>query len=124
MASLGWVEKVLRYAVGVLPRQKIVLGLPAYGYVWGSKNGRAITHAGAASLLARHGLRPLWDAAARVPYFRYTQSGTTYAVWYENAQSGAVKAALARRYGLRGVAVWRLGYEDPELWAALAEEVG
>ncbi|NLG83822.1 MAG: hypothetical protein GX493_04260 [Firmicutes bacterium] len=119
VASLGWVEKVVRYAVTTLPRQKIVLGLPAYGYVWGPKNGRAITHAGALSLLAQHGLRSLWDATAQVPYFRYTQAGTTYAVWYEDKRSGMAKAALARRYGLRGVAVWRLGYEDPELWKTL-----
>ncbi|MCL6615072.1 MAG: hypothetical protein K6U03_10765, partial [Firmicutes bacterium] len=37
VASLGWVERVVRYAVSVLPRQKIVLGLPAYGYAWSAK---------------------------------------------------------------------------------------
>jgi len=120
VASLAWVEKVVRYAVTAFPRQKIVLGLPAYGYVWSGRGDWAIDFDQAAALLRRNGISPSWDYNAQVPYFRYTQAGVTHWVWYENNRSAAVKAALVRSHGLRGVAVWRLGYEDPALWQALA----
>ncbi len=120
VASLRWVDSVVRYATTVLPRQKIVLGLPAYGYVWSGRGDWAIDFGQAANLLRRNGLSPSWDYAAQVPYFQYVQDGVRHRVWYENNRSAAIKAALVRKYGLRGVAVWRLGYEDPALWAVLA----
>ena len=123
VASLAWVDSVVRYAVTAFPRQKIILGIPAYGYVWSSRGDKAITFGQAASLIRRYGVTPAWDYAAQVPHFQYTQAGATYRVWYENNRSAAAKAALVRRYGLRGVAVWRLGYEDPALWNSLAAKL-
>lgn len=120
VASLQWVESVVRYAVTVFPRQKIVLGLPAYGYSWSSRGDRALSFKQVSTVLRQNGASPAWDYRAQVPYFQYTKSGARHLVWYENSRSAAAKAALARRYGLRGVAVWRLGYEDPALWQTVA----
>lgn len=120
VASYTWVDKVVRYAASVFPRQKIVLGLPSYGYAWSSRGDRAVTFSQVGSLLKQYGVSPSWDYAAQVPYFRYYRDGVLYRVWYENSRSAAQKAALVKKYGLRGVAVWKLGYEDPALWTALA----
>jgi spore germination protein YaaH len=30
---------------------------------------------------------------------------------------------LIRKYGLKGVAVWRLGYEDPTIWTAIRQQL-
>ena len=120
VASIKWVDSVVRYAMSAFPRQKIVLGLPAYGYVWSARGDWAITFSQAANLVKRHGIGPSWDYTAQVPYFRYVEGGVTHKVWYENNRSASVKTDLVRKYGLRGVAVWRLGYEDPALWTVLA----
>jgi spore germination protein YaaH len=37
-------------------------------------------------------------------------------VWLEESASAAVRLALADRYGVGGVATWRLGLEDPQVW--------
>src|SRR5690606_6971692 len=35
VASIGWVERVVLYAISAgVPPEKIVLGIPAYGYDW------------------------------------------------------------------------------------------
>lgn len=120
VASFGWVERVIGYAESVFSPQRIVLGVPAYGYAWSGVTGKAITHGQAASLLVSRGITPSWDAWAQVPYFQYNDQGLLHNVWYENGASAAVKAALARRHGLRGVAVWRLGSEDPAVWSEIA----
>ena len=56
----------------------------------------------------------------QTPFFTYTEAGTKYEVWYENRHSTAAKLRLVDKYNLRGVAVWRLGYEDPGIWEVLS----
>ncbi len=124
VASYAWVDAVLRYAMRCFPRYKIILGLPAYGYDWSARGDRALSFPQAASLLRHNGLSPSWDYRAQVPYFQYKKAGITHQVWYENNRSAAWKTGLVKQYGLRGVAVWRLGYEDPALWPVLAAQLG
>ena len=37
-------------------------------------------------------------------------------VWLEDSQSAAARLQLAERFGAGGVATWRLGLEDPQVW--------
>jgi spore germination protein len=39
-------------------------------------------------------------------------------VWFENGASAAARLGLASRYGVRGVASWRMGLEDERVWPA------
>jgi spore germination protein YaaH len=41
-------------------------------------------------------------------------------VWIEESASAAARLALAERYGTGGVATWRLGQEDPNVWPLFA----
>ncbi len=55
--------------------------------------------------------------------FAYTdEAGNQHEVWFENAASIRAKLQLAHRLGIRGIALWRLGMEDPEIWTMLADE--
>jgi len=40
-------------------------------------------------------------------------------VWFEESTGATARLAQVDRYGLGGVASWRLGLEDPKLWPAL-----
>ena len=40
-------------------------------------------------------------------------------VWLEGAASAAARLPLADRYRAGGVALWRLGHEDPTLWTVV-----
>ena len=42
-------------------------------------------------------------------------------VWVEDATSTAERIGLAARYGIAGVASWRLGLEDPAVWDAVRD---
>lgn len=116
VASFGWVEQVVRYATGAVEPARLVLGLPAYGYLW-SREGpaRALTHAQAMAELRASRATLRWHPVHKVPYF----ADGSREVWFEDRYSAASKVSLVRRYGLGGVAVWRLGQEDPKLWEAL-----
>jgi len=117
VASLPWVEQVARYALSTIPREKILLGLPAYGYDWYPGGADYISFAQAESRARRYGAAVQWDARAQVPYYRYWDAyGRQHTVYYENASSMAGKVDLVTSLGLGGVAIWRLGFEDPASW--------
>jgi len=49
------------------------------------------------------------------------QAGTpqTHAVWIEDSVSASARIGLADARHLRGIATWRLGFEDPNVWPLL-----
>ncbi|WFR71357.1 hypothetical protein P9209_20230 [Prescottella defluvii] len=57
-----------------------------------------------------------WDETSRSAHFGYLLDGIAHEVWFENARSVEAKADLARHHGLAGIALWRLGGEDPSIW--------
>ncbi|MGE5577697.1 MAG: glycosyl hydrolase family 18 protein, partial [Syntrophothermus sp.] len=73
VASVGWVEDVIRFTVNRIPREKVLIGIPAYGYDWPGNGGPAttVTYDSAMSLARRLGIAPRWDDSAKVPYFTY-----------------------------------------------------
>ncbi|HHY47165.1 MAG TPA: glycosyl hydrolase family 18, partial [Firmicutes bacterium] len=114
------------YAETQMPRSKIYLGIPAYGYDWPlywGEDVRAVSYRQAVSTASRSGVKPLWDAGSASCYFRYSSARGLHEVWFENGTSLAQKARLARERGLGGIVVWRLGYEEPEFWEIIKREL-
>jgi spore germination protein YaaH len=125
VAPTDWVRDVVDYAVERVPRDKLVLGMATYGYDWGgSDEGRGLQHVDAVALAERVGAEPRWDGEAAAWTFDYVEQGQQHTVWYEDARSLATKQQVAADAGLRGIAIWQLGGEDPRLWAAVAEATG
>ncbi|REJ13440.1 MAG: spore gernimation protein [Bacillaceae bacterium] len=129
VSPIPQVRKVLDYAVSVIPRNKIVMGAPLYGYDWtlpykkGGKFAKRIAPAEAADLAAKEGVEIQYDNEAQAPWFRYTDDqNKTHEVWFENEQSMQAKFNLVKEYGLNGVAYWVLGEPFPQNWTLLEKE--
>ncbi|WP_050742200.1 glycosyl hydrolase family 18 protein [Symbiobacterium thermophilum] len=126
VASLPWVERVVAYAVTQIPPEKILLGIPAYGYDWIAGTRQVVgglSTGGAYSLAARHGAEVRWDDEAQVPWFRYVADGAEHIVYFENSRSAAAKLRLVGRYGLGGIAIWRLGLNEDGLWEVVVDHL-
>lgn len=122
VAPMGWVKAAVAYALTRMPAQKIVLGLAAYGYNWGSNGTTVEVHdVGAVHLAELEGVPIQWNSTYGESTFSYTSAGTQHTVWFENGYSDAAKIALANANHLGGVAIWRLGDEDPHLWTVLQQ---
>lgn len=113
IASQQWVRSVLNYTVTQVPPKKVILGIPGYGYNWGSNGAVALSY-GQAHQLARQ-----YASSSSKNHFVYVQNGQVHSVWFENAASLLNKIQLVSGYELRGIALWRLGIEDPKLWYLL-----
>jgi spore germination protein len=121
IAPPSWVDKVLMLATENVPRDRITLGLPTYGYDWiANGNGTAVQWADVQAIADSRGAPQQWDAGTSSPWLRYTdEQGREHTVWYEDARSLGVKLDLARSYRVSRVVLWRLGGEDPAVWSAL-----
>ena len=119
--------------------EKIILGVPYYGYNWvvedDSPNstripgndvlGYSISQNYAQISDSDYRKDIVWDEEAKVPYFTYTSdTGATRQVYFENAESLKEKYIFAKEEGLQGVGIWALGYDEDkkELWNVLREE--
>jgi spore germination protein YaaH len=124
VAPLDWVSSVIDYAVERVPADKLMLGVPTYGYDWVGTRGEVVNAADAVDLAEEVGAEPVWDDVSASWTFSYDRDGDQHTVWYEDARSLGAAQELAREAGLRGVAIWQLGGEDPEMWPTLATVTG
>ncbi|ADD02083.1 glycoside hydrolase family 18 [Thermoanaerobacter mathranii subsp. mathranii str. A3] len=123
IASIGFVTNVLNYAVTVIPPEKIWLGMAVYGYDWteGINYPRTLTYEQAVTLARNLGVTVIYDETAQESTYTYVLDGKTHTVWFEDSRSFSAKLALVDRYKLSGIAIWRLGQEDPAIWNILKE---
>ncbi|SDP94425.1 Glycosyl hydrolases family 18 [Actinopolyspora xinjiangensis] len=122
VAPVDWIRDVLAYARGTIPPDKIVLGVPLYGYDWSEGKGQPVTWGEATRIAQRHDVRVRFDEDSRSPWFAYTDSdGTRHEVWFENAASSRAKFEVADRAGIGGVYLWMYGPADPATWPRLRE---
>jgi spore germination protein len=119
VAPLPWVRDVVDYAVERIPPEKLMLGLATYGYDWVGTSGENLGAQDAVALARAQDAELVWDDEVAATRFAYTAGGEGHTVWFENARSLAAKQAVAFEAGLRGVALWSLGGEDPQVWAEL-----
>jgi len=125
VAPINEVRKVLNYAVTVIPRQKIFMGIPNYGYDWTlpfkpGTAARALSNPGAVDLARRVGANIQYDPVAQAPFFRYyDDSGRQHEVWFEDARSILAKLSLANEFNLGGLSYWTIGRRFPQNWLVL-----
>ncbi|MEC8193798.1 MAG: glycosyl hydrolase family 18 protein [Myxococcota bacterium] len=101
---------------------KLIVGLPLYGYAWPTDNdaipGFATGTAEAHSLASIVDDRPLvderYDIVTDTPW---AWDGTTQ-LWFDDADSLEIKLSWAVAEGVQGVGFWALGYAggDPDFW--------
>lgn len=118
IADIHWVENNLAYALKFIPKNKLYLGIAAYGYDWSNKGVESLEYNALMALSQRYNSQIVWDEQSKSPHFSYND-GTSHQVWYENKESLKYKLDLITKYDIAGAALWKLGEEDPNSWPIL-----
>ena len=129
IGGLPYMERVIRTALaqGVAPGQ-LSLGIGFFSMHWrtewnaerkGYSWSRGLGWRAASELLQKAGAAPQWDVVQGASQARWESNGVFEYAWIEDARALTPKLALQKRYGLRGISVWRIGQEDPGVWAQL-----
>jgi len=125
VAPINEVRRVLNYAVTAIPREKIFMGIPNYGYNWtlpyeeGSA-AQTISNTGAVDLAYEVGSWISYDPISQAPFFKYyDSSGKQHEVWFEDARSILAKLTLANEFRLGGISYWTINRYFPQNWLVL-----
>lgn len=127
VAPLDKVRQVVEYAVTQIPPEKIMLGIPNYGYDWPLPYVRGVTEATtignveAAQIAVAKRAEIQFDETAMSPFFRYTQAGIIHEVWFEDVRSLLAKFELIQEFGLLGAGYWQIMDWFLANWLLLAD---
>ena len=132
VASASFIENSIKYALKYVPANKIVLGLPFFGRIWGeSFNGQGVAMSMCETIIHRYGASTWFDESTKSPVaqINVTDDSTTingkrltqgtYTLHYENAASIAHKLSIAEKYNLLGFGAWALGQETDDVWQVI-----
>ncbi|MBO4375765.1 MAG: SH3 domain-containing protein [Lachnospiraceae bacterium] len=120
VASIDYVKHGITETLKSVPANKVINALPLYTIQWRT-NGATVTDDyvtmnNQADMVSRLGGSYVWDETTCQNYLEVNSGGTLYQVWLEDAESIQVKLNVMKANEIGGVAVWRLGYEDPAIW--------
>lgn len=127
VAPFDWVESSIQQMIkeGVSP-SKIYLGVASYGYNWHDDQSGGFSQPTEEILkqARQRGADVRWDTQHKEPYYiYYGPNGTQRKVYFESSSTLKQKIALAQKYKLYGIALWRMGFEDPSFWSAIKQTV-
>ncbi|MDR2687991.1 MAG: LysM peptidoglycan-binding domain-containing protein [Oscillospiraceae bacterium] len=125
VAPINEVRRAVEYAMSRIPKDKILMGIPNYGYDWKipwqqGTNATVVQNPGAVAIAARQGANIEFDGTAQTPWFRYTEAGGQgREVWFEDARSIRAKLELVRALGVAGVSYWTVNNPFAANWTLL-----
>ena len=124
VASINFVEEGIARTVEEVPANKVIDALPFYTRIWETTTENASTSISSQAVgmqmaedyVTNHNIEVVWDDETCQNYGEYTSGNTLHQVWLEDERSIQVKLNIMEKYGIGGVASWRLGFEKPEIW--------
>jgi spore germination protein len=121
VAPLWWVKETTAYMIDRIPREKILLGLPTYGYNWSPEgNATTVTAPKLAEIESRYEVQKFFDQESMSPYYiYYDEKGKRHVIWMENEQSLSEKLTVALENRLAGISFWRIGNGFYDLYRVL-----
>lgn len=123
LAPIDWYEKNIKYAIEKCGGpHKVLVGVGLYGYDWVKdkngktiKDGETVTYVDAISRADQNGAKIIYDESTQAPHYNYKD----HEVWFENDKSISAKLDVITKYNPAGIALWRLGQEQPEVWSLI-----
>lgn len=114
VSPIDEVRRVFDYAVTAIPSQKILMGMPNYGYDWtlpfvqGSA-ARILSNTAAIAQASEVGAVIRYDEESQAPFYNYyDRQGRRHEVWFDDVRSIRARLRLIRDYNLGGLSYWTI----------------
>ncbi len=127
ISPINEMERVLDYAVTVIPKEKILLGFQIYARDWKlpfieGNVAETFSIQEAMDIAYKYNATIHYDVISQSPFYIYTdENGIAHEVWFEDARSAQAKFDLVKDYDLRGLSYWVLGYPFQQNWELLED---
>jgi spore germination protein YaaH len=115
VASLPWCVDVIDYALSVIEKDRIVMGLPLYGRAWQDKRlAKALGFHNVQDIIAAKNAKTNYQSELG-SYFEYSER-VMVKVFYDDLRSIREKLQLYNSKNVKSVAFWRIGLGPADLW--------
>ena len=127
VASLSYVSNGITNALDMVPKEKLINGVPFYTRVWKEDSKQNVTTSSAYSmdgvqeLIDKYKVKPTWDETLGQYYVEIPLKDGKYRIWIEDASSLEEKLKLVQANNLAGIACWKLGLESSDVWPVIAK---
>ncbi len=121
IASQSWFVDRVKSAVKAVGRDKAIVAIGNYAYDW-TAPGKGDPDSIEETWLVAHDsdAKVIFDKVSGNPGFGYEEDGVAHTIWFLDAATAWNQLRAVDLEGVGGVALWRLGTEDPDTWKALA----
>ncbi len=121
IAPPGWMDAVLTFAESEVPPDKIMMGLPFYGYDWSGGTAVGLDWADAQVLIAQYAPAVARDPSGEATFIYTDAMGIVHTVFFQDEVSIADKLGVITgdHPAIRGIAIWVLEREDPGFWGVI-----
>lgn len=132
VSSMNFVDQAIRKTLELVPKEKVILGVPYYTRLWAEKNigddkieltSKAYGMDSAKVKLQQQQVAPVWLSDIGQYYGEYTKGDTTYKVWLEDERSMEWRLKKIVEYDLAGVAAWKLRLENKNIWPLINDYI-
>lgn len=123
-----WISKTMDYSLNSVetPNEKVFMGIGLFGLSWKENpdgtfigENSDLSHEYLSQQITKHQIHPMWNESANTPSFTFEDENGKHVIWFENKQSIDKKIELANELQIGGLAFWRLGGEDQEIWRSI-----
>jgi spore germination protein YaaH len=136
VAGWQWVNENLEYALKVVPREKLSLGIPLYGYHWYTSAPTTDKATGeekpklsadyigapdAMQLATAYGGKVEWDEADHSAFVYFYRDQMREWIFFTDLRTFRDRYQLVKDRQLQGFCSWVLGTEDAEIWGLLPD---
>jgi spore germination protein YaaH len=134
VAGWDWTTDNLNYALKLVPKEKLSLGIPLYGYHWytgaptkenesakekPNPTAESISSPNALLLAEAYDGKIQWDAEDHSAYFYFYRDQMREWIYFTDLRTFKDRYELAQKNDLQGFCSWVLGEEDPAIWTFL-----
>jgi peptidoglycan-N-acetylglucosamine deacetylase len=124
IAAQDWFVRNVANIRKLVPPEKLVMGIPNYGYDWPAKSknnptpiAQPVTFQQAIITADESEADIDFDGDSLNPHYSYEdENNQVHSVWFLDSLTAYNELRAAERAGVRGTALWRLGEEDPSIW--------
>lgn len=118
VASYEWCQKIADYAVSIVPKEKLIMGIPFYARAWvdSTKNPvGAWRYSKFNKHLAENGVSEIERTANGDAHVKYSVTVDVDA-YFDDAYSLHKKCTMYAAKGIELMGVWCIGQDDREFW--------
>ncbi len=122
-SSHPWAKTAMRFWLGQVPREKLIMGLPAYSndYALSIKGKGQQVYASKPQVPAGTAMEKAWLWYERLPVYLYVDRGTPHLFYASDAESTKAHLETVDELKLPGIGFWHFSSVDDGTWTVVKD---